>query len=114
MTSTTSINPDDAAEASGLRQLYFILWTMGEFFPAQKSFTNADLKRHESYMTQAYREGKLIMAALFENGTGFITLIEAESDYEIQKFVRNNPEVADKRIQARVKPCKPVFWKNFV
>ncbi len=103
----------DETVGSGLKQLYFILWTMGENFPARESFTNADLRRHENYMRQAYADGRLLMAALFENGNGFITLIEAESDTEIQKFVRNNPEVVDKKIQARIKPCRPVYWKNF-
>jgi hypothetical protein len=97
----------------GLKHLYFILWTMGENFPSHKSFTNADLQRHESYIRQAYSDGKLLMAALFENGSGFITLIEAETDYEIHKFVRNNPEVIDKKIQARIKPCRPLYWKYY-
>jgi hypothetical protein len=98
---------------NGLKQLYFILWTMGENFPPHKSFTNIDLKRHEHYIQKAFTEGRLLMAALFENGSGFITLVEADSEYEIYKFVRNNPEVVDKNIQARIKPCKPVFWRNF-
>jgi hypothetical protein len=97
----------------GLKQLYFILWTMGENFPLNKTFTNADLRRHETYIRQAYSDGKLLMAALFENGNGFITLVEAENEHEIHRFVRNNPEIADKKLQARVKPCKPIFWKDF-
>jgi len=100
-------------DIKGLKQLYFILWTMGENFPPHKSFCNIELKRHENYMQKAFCEGRLLMAASFENGSGFITLVEAESEYEIYKFVRSNPEVVDKNIQARVKPCKPVFWKSF-
>ncbi len=99
-------------EVKGMKQLYFILWTIGEKFPAHKSFVNLDLPRHESYLKQAYRDGRLLVAALFDNGSGVITLMEAETEYEIQKFVRNNPEVIDKRIQARIKPCRPVHWKN--
>jgi len=110
---TISTTIDTQEEQTGIKQLYFILWTMGEKFPSHKSFTNADLQRHESYIRQAYTDGRLIMAALFENGSGFITLVEAETEYEIHKFVRNNPEVADKKIQARIKPCRPVYWKNF-
>ena len=98
---------------NGLKQLYFVLWTMGENFPAHKSFSTVDLRRHENYMRQAYTDGRLIMAALFENGSGIINLVEAESETEIQKFVRNNPEVIDKKMQARIKMCKPIFWKNF-
>jgi uncharacterized protein YciI len=97
----------------GLKHLYFVLWTMGENFPDHKSFTNADLQRHENYIRQAYSDGRLIMAALFENGSGFITIIEAVSESEVQRFVRNNPEVVDKKIQARIKPCRPVYWKNY-
>jgi hypothetical protein len=100
-------------EGRGLKHLYFILWTMGENFPTQKSFSDADLRRHESYIRQAYADGRLLMAALFENGSGFITLVEADTDNEIQKFVRNNPEVVDKKIQARIKACRPVYWKNY-
>ncbi len=85
---------------------------MGENFPSQKSFSTADLHRHENYIRQAYTDGRLLMAALFNNGSGFITLIESETESEIHRFVRNNPEVADKKIQARIKPCRPVFWKN--
>ncbi len=96
----------------GLKQLYFILWTMGENFPPHQSFTNTDLKRHESYIRQAFCDGRLLMAALFENGSGFITLVEAESENDAYKFVRNNPEVVDKKIQARIKPCKPVHWRS--
>ncbi len=103
----------DGHPVSGLKQLYFILWTMGENFPPNKSFTNTDLNRHETYIQKAFSEGRLLMAALFENGSGFITLVEAEGEYDIYKFVRNNPEVMDKNIQARIKPCKPVYWKNF-
>ena len=103
----------DESVGKGLKQLYFILWTMGENFPSNETFTNADLRRHENYIRQAYADGRLLMAALFENGNGFITLIEAECDNEIQKFVRNNPEVVDKKIQARIKSCRPVYWKNF-
>ena len=103
----------DSDLGKGLKQLYFILWTMGENFPSHKSFSNANLPRHENYIRQAYADGKLLMAALFESGNGFITLIEAETDYEVQKFVRNNPDVLDKTIQARIKPCRPVYWKNF-
>lgn len=100
-------------ECKGLKQLYFVLWTMGENFPSHKSFSNADLQKHETYIKQAYTDGRLLMAALFENGSGFITLVEAETEYEIHKFVRSNPEVAEKRIQARIKPCRPVYWKNY-
>jgi len=113
--STPTSNPGypESENSQGLKQLYFILWTMGENFPSHQSFTNADLRKHEQYISQAYKEGRLLMAALFENGSGFITLVEAETEYEIHKFVRSNPEVADKKIQARIKPCKPVFWKNY-
>src|SRR4051812_37982511 len=100
-TMTDTIFPPEQ-ENKGLKQLYFILWTMGENFPNHKSFSNADLQRHETYIRQAYSDGRLLMAALFENGSGFITLIEAETEYEIHKFVRNNPEVVDKKIQARI------------
>lgn len=86
---------------------------MGENFPANKSFTNVDLRRHENYMRQAYSDGRLIMAALFANGTGIITLVESESEHEVRKFVNNNPDIVDKRIQARIKMCTPIFWKNF-
>ncbi len=106
---THSENQEDI---HGLKNLYFILWTMGENFPSQKSFSTADLHRHENYIRQAYTDGRLLMAALFNNGSGFITLIESETESEIHRFVRNNPEVADKKIQARIKPCRPVFWKN--
>lgn len=99
--------------SSGLKQLYFILWTMGENFPPNKTFTTADLRKHESYIRQAYTDGVLLMAALFENGNGFITLVEAENETEIHRFVRNNPEIVDKKLQARVKPCKPIYWKDF-
>ena len=98
---------------SGLKHLYFILWTMGENFPSHKTFTTVDLRRHENYMRQAYTDGRLIMAALFENGSGIINLLEAESETEIQKFVRNNPEIIEKKMQARIKMCRPIFWKNF-
>ncbi len=98
---------------SGLKHLYFILWTMGENFPSHKTFTTVDLRRHENYMRQAYTDGRLIMAALFENGSGIINLLEAESEIDIQKFVRNNPEVIEKKMQARIKMCRPIFWKNF-
>ncbi len=37
-------------EVRGMKQLYFILWTIGEKFPAHKSFVNLDLPRHESYL----------------------------------------------------------------
>ena len=86
---------------------------MGENFPSHKTFTTVDLRRHENYMRQAYTDGRLIMAALFENGSGIINLLEAESETEIQKFVRNNPEVIEKKMQARIKMCRPLFWKNF-
>ncbi|TAH41315.1 MAG: hypothetical protein EYC69_08495 [Bacteroidetes bacterium] len=99
-------------EVKGMKQLYFILWTIGEKFPAQKTLSNHELPRHENYLKQAYRDGRLLVAALFENGSGVITLMEAETEYEIHKFVRNNPEVMDKKIQARIKPCRPVHWKN--
>jgi hypothetical protein len=110
-----SLDKNDPAQAmrSGLKHLYFILWTMGENFPIHKTFTTVDLRRHENYMRQAYTDGRLIMAALFENGSGIINLLEAESESEIQKFVRNNPEVIEKKMQARIKMCKPIFWKNF-
>ena len=98
-TETVTYSNELPPNGKSLKQLYFILWTMGENFPSRKSFSNADLQRHEHYMRQAYHDGRLLMAALFE--------------YEIHKFVRNNPDVADKRIQARIKPCKPVYWKNF-
>ena len=114
----TTMNADDYKESAGsmpsLKQLYFILWTMGENFPAHRSFTGEDFEKHESYMRKAYSEGKLLMAALFENGSGFITLIEAETDYEVHKFVKNNPDVVAKRLQARIKNCKPLFWKNYL
>ena len=113
MHSLSSSYESDKAEVTGLKQLYFILWTMGENFPPHKSFTSIDLKRHEAYIQKAFSEGRLLMAALFENGSGFITLVEAESEYEIYKFVRNNPEVVEKNMQARVKPCKPIYWRNF-
>jgi hypothetical protein len=110
------MNPDFTVTQtpSSLKHLFFILWTMGENFPAHKSFTDEDFQRHENYMRKAYTDGKLVMAALFENGSGFITLVEAETEYEIQKFVRNNPDIVSKRLQARIKPCKPLFWKNFL
>jgi len=103
----------DNVEIKGMKQLYFILWTIGEKFPPQKTLSTHELPRHENYLKQAYRDGRLLMAALFENGSGVITLMEAETEHEIHKFVRNNPEVMDKRIQARIKPCKPVHWKSF-
>ena len=111
----TALDKSDPATVvrSGLKHLYFILWTMGENFPPLKTFTTVDLSRHENYLRQAYSDGRLIMAALFENGTGIINLLEAESETEIQKFVRNNPEVIEKKMQARIKMCKPLFWKNF-
>ena len=113
MQSGTEISNYEDRSSHGLKRLYFVLWTMGENFPSHKTFTNAELQRHETYIRQAYSDGRLIMAALFENGSGFITLIEAESEYEIHKFVRNNPEVVDKKIQARIKPCLPLYWKYF-
>ena len=113
MQTTTNTNENNEQLGWGLKQLYFVLWTMGENFPSHKSFTNADLQRHENYIRQAYTDGRLVMAAMFENGSGFITLIEAETEYEIHKFVRNNPEVVDKKIQARIKPCQPLYWKNY-
>ena len=64
-------------------------------------------------MRQAYTEGRLIMAALFENGSGINNLLEAETETEIQKFVRNNPEVIEKKMQARIKMCRPLFRKKF-
>jgi len=112
-TPTTNAGFPESEHSQSLKHLYFILWTMGENFPAHQSFTTADLRKHEQYLSQAYKEGRLLMAALFENGSGFITIIEAETEYEIHKFVRSNPDVVDKLIQARIKPCKPVFWKNY-
>ncbi|REJ84031.1 MAG: hypothetical protein DWQ44_03915 [Bacteroidetes bacterium] len=102
-----------ASSKAGLKQMFFILWTMGENFPAKKTFTSTELSRHESYLRQAFREGKLLMAALFENGSGIITLVEAENEIEVQKFVRTNPDVVDKKLSARIKACKPVYWKNY-
>jgi uncharacterized protein YciI len=112
LTNIQTIETNETENGGGLKHLYFVLWTMGENFPSHKSFTNADLQRHETYLRQAYTDGRLLMAALFQNGSGFITLVEAETEYEIHKFVRNNPDVAEKKIQARIKPCMPVFWKN--
>lgn len=96
-----------------LRQLYFILFTLGEKFPAHKSFVTFELEKHENYIRQAFYEGKVLAAALFENGGGFITLMEADTDYEINKFIRNHPDVQEKRLQAKIKLCKPVFWKMY-
>jgi len=103
---------EESQEIKGMKQLYFILWTLGEKFPPQKTLASHELPRHESYLKQAFWDGRLLVAALFENGSGVISLMEAENENEIQRFVRSNPEVIDKRIQARIKPCKPVFWKN--
>lgn len=104
----------DQLETSGLKKLYFILWTMGENFPRHKSFTDTELLRHENYIQKEFSEGRLLVAALFVNGSGFITLVEADSEYDIHKFVRCNPEVIDKKIQARIKPCKPMYWRNLI
>ncbi|HNP48896.1 MAG TPA: hypothetical protein PKK99_13175 [Bacteroidia bacterium] len=100
-------------EQKSLRQLYFILFTLGENFPAHKSFVSFDTSIHEKYIHQAYLAGKVLAAALFENGGGFILMMEAETDYEIHKFIREHPEVQAKRLQAKIKLCKPVFWKMF-
>ena len=62
-------------------------------------------------MRQAYTDGKLIMVALFENGSKIINLLEAETETKtkIQKIVRNNPEVIEKKMQARIKMSRPLF-----
>lgn len=100
-------------EYKSLRQLYFILFTLGENFPPHRSFASFDTSVHEKYIHQAYLEGRVLAAALFENGGGFILMMEAETDYEIHKFIREHPEVKAKRLQAKIKLCKPVFWKMF-
>ena len=46
-----------------LRQLYFILFTLGEKFPAHKSFVTFELEKHENYIRQAFYEGKVLAAA---------------------------------------------------
>lgn len=104
--------PVDERSAS-LKRLYFVLWTMGESFPAQRTFQSVDLSRHELYLQKAFREGTLVMAASFENGSGIVSLMEAESEQDIQQFVRKCPDVLDRVLQARVKPCRPLFWKDY-
>lgn len=113
MTEVLEHLPFDTVPASNLKQLYFILWTTAENFPSNKSFSTIDLHRHENYMRNAYKEGRLIMNALFVNGNGIISLVESESENEIRRFVNKNPEVIDKRIQATIKMCTPIYWKNF-
>ena len=109
----TYFGKEEPTVERGLKQLYFILWTMGENFLHTKSFTNADLQRHENYIRQAYKDGRLLMAALFENGSGFITLVEAETEYEIHKFVRSNPEVAEKEFRQGSKAVSLCSGKVF-
>jgi uncharacterized protein YciI len=105
--------PSESVQTPSLRRLYFVLWTMGELFPAQRSFRSIDLSRHERYLQKAFREGSLVVAAAFENGSGVISLMEAESEMEVQQFVRNCPDVLDRILQARIKPCTPLFWKVY-
>lgn len=109
-----AMQPPPVDERSvSLKRLYFVLWTMGESFPVQRTFQSVDLSRHELYLQKAFREGSLVMAASFENGSGIVSLMEAESEQDIQQFVRKCPDVLDRVLQARVKPCRPLFWKDY-
>lgn len=94
------------------KKLYLIHWTIGEKFPAQKSLNTFNLPRQEKHFEEAFYEGRLLFVASIENGSGVITLMETETEYEIYKFIQNNPEVLDKRMQAKIKPCKLLHWKN--
>lgn len=113
MTTILDQLPFDTLPTVNLKQIYFILWTTGENFPSNKSFSTIDLHRHEDYMRNAFKEGLLIMNAFFVNGNGIISLVESESENGVRRFVNKNPEVMDKRIQATIKMCTPVYWKNF-
>lgn len=111
----SAMHPPPVDERStSLKRLYFVLWTMGELFPAQRTFQSVDLSRHEHYLRKAFREGSLVMAAAFENGSGIVSLMEAESEQEVQQFVRKCPDVLDRVLQARVKPCRPLYWKDYL
>ena len=89
------------------------MFILVEKFPDHKCFVTFEMENHDNYIRQAFYEGKVFADALFENGGSFITLMEADTDYEINKFIRNHPDVQEKRLQAKIKLCKPVFWKMY-
>ncbi|MEW6210320.1 MAG: ankyrin repeat domain-containing protein [Acidobacteriota bacterium] len=96
-----------------MKKLFLVFFSPGAAWIEGKNIFEQPLDDHVNFIHQLYREGKVMMAGPFRDGTGGLTIMTVESETEAKELIERDPDVIREILRPEIRAWFPIDWEAY-